>query len=180
MELTITGQNIEVLAEVRERIERKVDKLRRHLLGIALCKVELVQENTRSPAKRFVAQVTIDANGVLLRGEERGDDLFNAIDKAVDVVDRQIERYKGKLQYRGGSVAKGRVLTTTTALSSIEKLVKVKKFLVLPMTTEDAIDQMEMLGHDFFLFQEEKTLRLSVVYRRKDGNYSLIEPEVEK
>ena len=180
MELQITGQNIELLPMVRGRIERKLGKLNRHLPNIAGCKVELVEEKTKSPQQRFVAQITLDVNGTLLRGEERGDNLITAIDKVVAVIDRQIERYKGKLydKGRGTSFVRGNLGEETEGVGPDEKLVRVKRFAVKPMSVSDAIEQMELLGHDFFLFHNNETGELNLLYRRKDGNYSIIEPEL--
>ena len=109
MELQITGKNIKLAPSVRQHIERKLGKLGRHLPNIVDSKVEISEEKTRSPQQRFVVQVTIDSNNVLLRGEERGEDLFAAIDKVTEIMDRQIERYKGKRydKGKGSSFARG-------------------------------------------------------------------------
>ncbi|GAG41306.1 unnamed protein product, partial [marine sediment metagenome] len=101
MELQITGKNVKLVPTARRYIERKLGKLSRHLPNIVESKVEVAEEKTKSPEQRFVIQVTIDSNGTLLRGEERGENLFVAIDKVVAVLDRQIERYKGKLYDKG-------------------------------------------------------------------------------
>ena len=178
MELQITGQNIEILPTVRGRIERKLGKLGRHFTDITGCKVELVEEKTKSPQQRFVAQVTLDVNGTLLRGEERGDNLLSAIDKVVSVIDRQIERYKGKRYNKGRGSSFARDKGMTEEGPSAEEVVKVKRFVVKPMSISDAIEQMELLGHDFFLFHNAETRELNLLYRRIDGNYSIIEPEL--
>ena len=178
MELQITGQNIEILPTVRGRIESKLGKLSRHLPNIAGCNVELVEEKTKSPQQRFVAQITLDVNGTLLRGEEKGDNLITAIDKVVAVIDRQIERYKGKRYNKGRGSSFPRSTGVTEERPSVEEVVKVKRFAVKPMSVADAIEQMELLGHDFFLFQNAETGELNLLYRRRDGNYSIIEPEL--
>ncbi len=92
MELQITGKNVKLIPAVRHYIERKLGKLSRHLPNIIESKVEVSEEKTKSPQQRFVVQVTIDSSGILLRGEERGEDLFAAIDKVAAIMDRQIER----------------------------------------------------------------------------------------
>ena len=179
MELQITGQNIDLLPTVRDRIECKLGKLGRHLPNVTGCKVELIEEKTKSPQQRFVAQITLDVNGTLLRGEERGGNLIAAIDKVVSVLDRQIERYKGKRynKGRGSSIAKTGGITEESP--SVEKVVKVKRFALKSMSVPDAIEQMELLGHDFFLFYNSETGELNLLYRRKDGNYSIMEPELD-
>lgn len=180
MELQITGKNMELLPAVRQYIERKLGKLNRHLPNITEAKIEISKEKTKSPQQRFVVQVTIDSSGTLLRGEERGEDLFAAIDKVTEVMNRQIEHYKGKLykKGRGSSFAKGGFSKETVTEEPPGKVVKVKRFAVKPMSVDEAIDQMELLGHDFFLFFNADSQGLNLLYRREDGNYGLIEPEL--
>jgi len=180
MELQITGKNVKLVPTARRYIERKLGKLSRHLPNIVESKVEVAEEKTKSPEQRFVIQVTIDSNGTLLRGEERGENLFVAIDKVVAVLDRQIERYKGKLydKGRGSSFARSEFNPEVEAEKPVGKVVRVKRFAVKPMSVDEAIDQMELLGHDFFLFFNADTEGLNLLYRRKDANYGLIEPEL--
>ncbi|MFC1937589.1 ribosome hibernation-promoting factor, HPF/YfiA family [Chloroflexota bacterium] len=182
MELNITGKNMEVRADVRHYIERKLGKLDRHLSNILEAKVEITEEKTRSPEQRFVAQVTIDSNGTLLRGEDRGENLFVAIDKVAEVMDRQIEHYKGKLyqRVRGSSTVRSGFTGEETEETSEEqpfgKVVRVKRFEVKPVTIDEAIAQMELLGHDFYLFYNADSEGINLLYRRNEGNYGLIEP----
>lgn len=180
MELQITGKNIEVSPAVRSYIERKLGKLSRHLPNIMEAKVEITEEKTKSPQHHFVAQVTINSSGTLLQGEERGEDLFTTIDKVEAVLNRQIKRYKGKLynKGRGSSLARSE-FSEEEAVPPAKKVVKVKRFAIKPMSLAEAIDQMELLGHDFFLFFNADTEELNLLYRRNDGNYGLIEPELE-
>jgi putative sigma-54 modulation protein len=181
MELQITGKNMELTPPIRSYIERKIKKFNRHLPNIIESQIEITEEKTRSPRQRFVAQVTINSNGTLLRGEERGKDTFTAIDKVVDVMDRQIENYKGKLykRGRGNSFARGETGGEAIAVPA-HKVIKTKRFAVKSMTVDEAIDQMELLSHDFFLFSNSDSEGLSLVYRRKDGNYGLIEPKLKE
>ncbi len=178
MELQITGQNMELSAAVRRYIERKLGKLNRHLPNIITSKIEIVEEKTKSPQQRFVVQMTIDSKGTLLRSEERGEDLFTAIDRVAATMDRQIAHYKGKLydRGRGNSVAKSEFSQDSEAAPPSARLVKVKRFVIKPMPVAEAVDQMELLGHDFFLFFNADSERLNVLYRRKDGDLGLIEP----
>ena len=180
MELQITGKNIEVSPALRSYIERKLSKLGHHLPNIIEAKVEITEEKTKSPQHHFVAQVTINSSGTLLRGEERGDDLFTAIDRVEAVLNRQIEHYKGKLydKGRGSSLARGQFNQEMEMTQPTGRVTKVKRFAIKPMSVAEAIDQMELLGHDFFLFFNADSEELNLIYRRNDGNYGLIEPEL--
>ena len=183
MELHITGKNMELSPEVRSYIERKLGKLSRHLPHIIESKVEVFEEKTKSPQQHFVVQVTIDSNDTLLRSQERGADLFTAINKAAAVLNRQIEHHKGKLyDKRKGKKSNPPVRSglneEVKTTKPPEKVVKVKRFTIKPMSVDEAIDQMELLGHDFFLFFNDDTKELNLLYRRKDDNYGLIEPEL--
>jgi putative sigma-54 modulation protein len=183
MDLQIIGQNVEILPTVRSYVEKKLDKLNRHLPNMNGIKVELTEQKTKSPGQRYRAQVTLDTNnGTLLRAEERAENLLVAIDKVVPALDRQIERYKGKLYKKNktGQTIRG-VAPEETAGETTEapRVVRTKRFPVKLMSAEEAIDQMELLGHDFFLFHNAETKELNLLYRRNDGNYSIIEPEME-
>jgi len=180
MKLQITGKNIDLQPTAQSYVERKIGKLSRHLPNITEAKVEISEEKTRSPEHHFVVQVTLNSSGTLLRGEERGKDLFNAIDKVTAVLDRQIERYKGKLydKGKGSSFTRAEFSQEIETAPPAERVTKVKRFVVKPMSVAEAIDQMELLGHDFYLFRNSDTEELNLLYRRKDGNYGLIEPEL--
>ena len=171
---------MELSPAVRQYIERKLGKLSRHLPNITESKVEVAEEQTKSPQQHFVVQVTINSSGTLLRSEERGADLFTAVDKVATVMNRQIERYKGKLyrKGRGNSFARGGFIKVVAEEQPPKKVVKVKRFIIKPMSVAEAIDQIELLGHDFFLFFNADSKSINLLYRRKDGNYGLIEPEL--
>lgn len=182
MEVQITTKNMELLPAARSYAEKKLGKLDRYLPNIIETKIEIAEEKTKFPQDRYVVQVTINNDGTLLRGEERGDDLFTAIDKVAKIMDRQIERYRGKLHHKGRGFSPVRGISEGVPESPplpSRKLVKTKQFAVQPMSTEEAIDRMELLGHSFFLFYNTDTKRLNLVYQRKDENYGLIEPEIE-
>lgn len=179
MELQVTGKNMELTPAVRQYIERKLGKLNHYLPSIRKSSVEIFEEKTKSPQQHYVVQATVDCSGTVLRGEERGVDLFEAIDRVAAVMNRRIEHYKGKLydKGRGSSLAKGGGEEMETEASP--KVVKVKRFAIKPMLVDEAIDQMELLGHDFFLFINADTGELNLLYRRKDSNYGIIEPELK-
>ncbi len=198
MDINITGKNMELLPAVQDYAVRKLDKINRILRKILDFDVELSQENTRSPQQHFVAQVTVNANGTLLRGEERGQDVYTAIDKVAVVMHRQAEHYKGKLyeKGRGTSPLRGVAPLPTTPPPPPEpeeipetmevnvpprpKVVRTKKFTIKPMSIDEAVDQMELLGHDFFIFRDAVTSDINLIYRRKDGNIGVIETTPRK
>jgi putative sigma-54 modulation protein len=161
---------------VRQLIEKKLGKLDRHLPDIRDYKVEIARDKAKATKEHFVVQVTIDSHGTLLRGVERGEDLPAAVKKVGSVINRQIERYKGKLYDKGrGTSPKDKIAEEPLPWG---KVVKVKRFNVKPMSPAEAIDQMELLGHDFFLFFNAESDKLNLLYRRRDGDYGLIEPEM--
>jgi putative sigma-54 modulation protein len=175
MELLIKGKNLEVEEAAQEYIRSKLNKLERHLPDIGEVKVELTQEMTRAAENRYVVQVTISSHGALLRGEERAANINAAVDNVVDVLNRQIERLKGRLyrsQRRPASPRKGLVVEPEETI----KIVKIKRFPVKSMSPEEAVEQMELLGHNFFIFVNDENDRFGVIYRRSDGNYGLIDP----
>jgi putative sigma-54 modulation protein len=177
MELKITAKNVEMTDTVRQLIESKLGKLGRHLPDIREYKVEIAREKTKNAKQHFVVQLTINSHGTLLRGAERGEDLPAAIKKVASVINRQIERFKGKLYEKGrGTSPKDKL--EEAPLPPVGKVVKVKRFAVKPMPPAEAIDQMELLGHDFFLFFNAESNELNLLYRRHDGDYGLIEPEM--
>jgi putative sigma-54 modulation protein len=180
MELQIAGANIEVTPEMHGYVERKLNKLSRHIPDIIDIKVEFSVGKTKSPQQRFLVRATVNSGqgGAVFHGEARAEDLFQAIDKLVVVMTRQLERRKGKLydRGRGNPLARGK-FNQTVLPQSERKVIKTKRFVIEPMSLEEAIEQMERLGHDFFLFADDKSDEARLLYRRNDGNYGLIEPE---
>ncbi len=181
MEIQITGKNMGLTPAMRRYIERKLGKFNRHLPNIIESKVEVSAEKTKSPRQHFVVRVTVAGSGAQFHGKERGEDLFTAVDKVAAIMNRQLEHYKGKLyeKGRGSSLARSEFIPEIEAVEPAEKVVKVKRFAVKPMSVAEAMDQMKLLGHDFFLFFNADTEELNLLYRRKDRNYGLIEPELE-
>lgn len=176
----IAKNNIEVSETLKLYVERKINKLSRYLPIIDESKVEISHEGAKLPEQRFIVQVTLDSRGVLIRAQEKSKDIRTAVDKVVDVLSKRIERYKGKLydKGRGTSFARQGAAIEAEEIESSKRVVKSKHFLVKPMPVDEAINQMELLGHDFFLFIDADTERLNLLYRRKSGDYGLIEPEL--
>jgi putative sigma-54 modulation protein len=179
MELQITGQNIELTPAIRHYVERKMGKLTRHFPGIMESIVEIAEEKTKSPQQQFLVRVNVLGDGIRLHGEERGGDLFQAINKVAAVMVRQLEDEKGKLyeKHKGGSPVRSEAVPEEPPRPAPE-VVKVKRFTMKPMSVTEAAGQMEVLGHSFFFFLNADTEELNLLYRRKDGNYGLIEPEL--
>ncbi len=180
MELQIAGTNTEITPAAQRYIERKVVKLNKHLPGIIDIKVEISDEKTKSPLQRYLVGITVNSGvaGTVFHGEERGEDLFKAVDRVVAVMKRQLERHKGKLYDRGRSsaMARGKYPRAEQPVAE-KKVVKTKHFIVEPMVLDEAIESMERLGHDFFLFIDADSQEVRLLYRRSDGNYGVIEPE---
>ncbi len=187
MDLVIKGKNLDVPENARDYIEKKAQKFDRHLQSISKAKVEVSEEDTRSRENRYVVEVTVDSNGSFLRGEERGPDIFTAVDAVATVIEKQIRRYKDRIQ--GKKRSRTRISKVADAAEEAEStiddddreegtLIKFKRFTVEPMSPEESVDQMELLGHDFYIFFNADSERFAVVYKRSAGDYGLIEPEL--
>jgi len=176
MTVSVYARNMEMTPRLREHVEQKVGRLDRYLPSIDEARVDLKVENTRSNAHSQVAQVTVRVRGKILRAEERTGDMFASIDAAVDKMYRQIARYKGKRQDRWHATVEE--LPVEDLVEEAEgEIVRVKRFEVLPMSREEAIEQMELLGHHFYVFLDADEDVVSVLYKRDDGNYGLLQPE---
>jgi len=180
MKLQVIGKNnVKISETTRAYVEKKVGKLGRYLPTLDEGKVEISQEGTKLPQQRFTVQVTLDSRGVLIRAQEKSKDMRTAVDRVADVLSKRIERYKGKRydKGRGVSFARQGAAIEEEEIEAPGRVVKTKHISVKPMPVDEAIDQMELLGHDFFLFMDADTDKLNLLYRRTDGNYGLIKPE---
>jgi len=180
----ILTHSMELTDRVHDYVSGKAEKLPRHLPQIDEIRIELTHfKSARNAADRYASEITVRGKNLILRAEERADDLRAAFDASVDKVDRQIERYKGKHYHGRGD---GR-----TAADAVEQIMdeetgqltplvaKRKRFELFPMNEEEAIVQMRELGHDnFFVFYNAETSKINVLYRRRNGSYGLIEPVV--
>ncbi|MGQ9547231.1 MAG: ribosome hibernation-promoting factor, HPF/YfiA family [Roseiflexus sp.] len=190
MDLIVKSRNGKISERQRQHIEQKLSRLDRYLDRIAQVTVEHMEEMRRNEGNVHRVQVTVVGDhGVLVRAERRAPELYAAIDEVYDTLQRQIERYKdkhwrrGKLRRQGGQIIEA--LPELTAPSPADtqeeerpRIVRTKEFQVKPMYSDEAVEQMELLGHNFFIFQDADTGKLNVLYRRQDGNYGLIVPEV--
>lgn len=177
MKFKITGRKIDVTDGLRDRVFKRLGKLERFFNEGTEVHVTLEVEKERQ-----IVEVTIPYNGMIFRAEESNSDMYTSIDKVIDTLERQIRKNKTRLEKK----LKENAFVVDTVNNGITyehdeegafDIVKTKRFAVKPMDLEEAILQMNLLGHQFFVFSDARTRVVNVVYRRKDGNYGLIEPE---
>ncbi len=180
----VTHEDLQMNDHLRDYVEKKVDRLVRSLSNVLSIRVDLsYNPAARNVDERAKAQITIRGKRLILRTEEYADDIFAAMDKAVDTMERRIERVKGKRYRRpvkhAELVADLMETEAQEAAREPSRIVRRKRFILVPMDEEEAIEQMELLGHDtFFIFYNAQTHKINVLYKRRDGSYGLIEPEL--
>ena len=175
MRFIISGKNIDVTAGLRSNIEQKLGKLERYFTPETEIIVTLSVEKERQKI-----EVTIPVKGNIIRSEQVSDDMYVSIDLVEEVIERQLRKYKNKLidkHQEGGGFQSDFMKEEAEADDGEIKIVRTKRFGMKPMFPEDACVQMELLGHNFFVFSNAETDEVNVVYKRKDGAYGLIEPE---
>jgi len=188
-QMVVKGKNVEVSEPLHAYVEKKLGKLDRHLDKITSLTVELSTEPKKASNERQVVQVTMQVNGQILRAEEASSDMYAAVDAVADKLERSIERYKSK-HYRKDDIRKSRrkaaqvMAAEDAAAEDVEVaeeaqsgITHTKRFPIKPMSAEEATEQMELLGHDFYIFYNEDTAGASVVYKRRNGTYGLLIPE---
>ena len=178
MEVFVEGRNIEISDTESSYIKKKVGKLSRRLRNIDKVKVEITAEPTKEANSRFVAQVTASVRDTLLRAEQRAADLYTAVNSTVDAMEGRVERYKGKRYETKRRENRSKKETLASDVTPT-RLVRTKHFRVQSMFPDEAANQMELLGHQFFLFVNADNGELNVVYLRKDDNYGLIQPVLD-
>lgn len=192
MELKIHARNVDLTPRLQEHVEKKVNKLDRYMPNIQDVRVDLAIERRKQGVDQAIAQLTVrNTRGVILRSEDKKQpDIYAALDVALDKMYRQIHRYKGKRKRRGSRYAPqdaelavmeplpGETVAEEEEEEEKTAIVRRKEVPLVPMTEEEAIDQMELLGHNFFIFYNAETARIGVLYRREDGNYGVLEPVV--
>ena len=191
VEVTVRGKHVEVPDQVTERARQKLGRLDHYLplLRDAIVEVDVAQERTKEPDRRYVVHVAVHGNGVHLRAEGRAARPETAIDLAAHVLIEQARRHKQRLYGRSRTtvpkeVARERAEPTSPPEPEddepeiLQKIGKIKRFPVKPMTTEEAVEQMELLGHNFFLFLDADVRQFALLYRRRAGDYGLIIPEL--
>jgi putative sigma-54 modulation protein len=173
MRLTVTGKNIALTDALKDIIEKKLSKLDKYFIPEADARVTLsVQKN------RQIIEVTIPFNGMLVRGEEVTEDMYSSIENVVEKIEKQILKNKTKFERKlhDGSL-RLKDMPIYEQEEEDNKIVKTKRFAIKPMDMEEAVLQMDLLGHNFYVFKNADSNEVNVVYKRKDGNYGLIEPE---
>jgi ribosome hibernation promoting factor len=182
MEVTVKGRNISVTEALERYAFEKVVRVRKFFddeHSVSRAEVELIHERNPSISEREVAEATLFINGAVLKAREASEDMYASIDRMSDKLERQVRRYRGRQIDRWHGQLKNHVSEPEHVVVEEEveaKIVRTKQFQMKPMSAEEAVLQMELLGHDFFVFTSADTGDINVVYRRRDGNYGLIEP----
>lgn len=188
MEILMHSRGMDISDRLHDYVEKKTSRLDRYMPALVEVRVDLTEESTRSADERHVAQITIrDERGTILRAEERSNDMFTSVDAVVDKLYRQINRYRGKRRSnRRGNNNDVRDFAPLPledweleAEEGGPQIVRRKRFPLQPMSPEEAVEQMELLGHDFFVFFNADEQNVNVVYRRHDGDYGLLLPEMD-
>jgi ribosome hibernation promoting factor len=178
MRLQVKGRNLEVSEQIRQYAEDKLGKLDRLVKDPTRVELELLVEKNPSISDNHVAEATVWTKGPVLRARESSADMKASIDQLVDKLERQVKRYREKRR-----VAPRRHVPPPAEAPPVEvdetavAITKTKQFTVNPMTPDEAVLQLELIGHDFFVFRNAESDGINIVYRRRDGHYGLIEPQ---
>jgi putative sigma-54 modulation protein len=188
MKLVIHGKNIEITDAIREYVHQKIEKAANHYQNLTTeIDVHLsVARNPRITTKQ-TSEVTLYVNGSVIRAEESSENLYASIDLVADKIARQLRKYKEKRQTKGSNRNKEVAqsveeqpllgdLTGDRAPELPEEVVRCKYFAMTPMTIRDALEQLELVDHDFYMFQNAETGQLNVIYERNHGGYGVIQP----
>ncbi len=177
--LQVYTRNLELTDRLHDYVESKVAKFERYLPSIDSIRVDLSESNARDSSQRMVAQITIYVPKAILRAEERAGDIFAAIDSVIDKMYRRVERYKGRRKARRPAPMPTELVVPLEELPVEEMpptIVRVKEFEVSSILPEDAMEQMELLGHRFYIYLDANDGRISVIYRREDDDYGVLKP----
>ncbi len=186
MQVQVRGKGVVVTDALREYADRKVNKLTKHFATLSGATVTQTIQG-----KQHRVEVQLEGDGITLRCEERGDDLYASIDKVVDKLERQMQKYKSRSSHRNGHGHHfghhGEQVSPRTAPVTIDgleddpaptgQIVRSKTFEIKPISPDEAVEQMELLSHAFFVFENANSGAVNVLYRREDGNYGILEPE---
>lgn len=188
IQVEVFGRNMDVNQRLNDYVEKRAAKLDRFLTDLETARVDLAHvKSARNAGDRNVAQITVRGKKVILRAEERSDDIYVAFDVALEKMERQITRYKGK-HHRGRGdgtplseivPSSGEGEPASSELEAQPTIARRKQFVLVPMDEAEALEHMKLLGHEqFFVFYNANTNGINVLYQRRDGTYGLIEPEV--
>ena len=172
MQISLTGRNLEVTEALRRYAEEKVGRLQKYLEKITSAHIVLSIQKYRQ-----IAEVTLRVRDLTIRGEESTADVYSSIDLVVEKLERQLQRYKGKILHHASRGGRSEGARASLEEDDGPRVVKTKRVAVKPMSLDEAILQMDLLGHTFYVFRNAQTDEVNVVYRRHEDNYGLIEPE---
>ncbi len=187
IQVEVYGRNMDIDERLDDYVTKRAAKLARYLTGVESARVDLGHvKSARNAADRNVAQITVRGKKVILRAEERADDIYVAFDSVLAKMERQISRYKGKHHHGRGDgtpLSEAASAIETTPPEEVKETAPViarrKRFMVIPMDEMEALEHMKLLGHEeFFVFCNANTNTINVLYQRRDGSYGLIEPEI--
>ncbi|SRR5579883_1454307 len=197
MQVTVTGRNIDLTEALKAYVIDKLERAQKHFDHELVCKALLSVAKNPSIAKSQTAEVTVQVNGQVIRGEESTENMYASIDFVADKIERQLRKYKTRYYHKGNKLKEKRLRMVTAqgvdvgaevdtdeevkreivAENNGPKVVRSKRFALKPMVPEEACKHMDLLGHDFYMFVNAESGHVSTVYHRRDGNYGLIEPE---
>lgn len=188
MPVRVQGKHIAVTDALRAHAEQKLAKLPRYFDRVQDAQVVLSVARDSTLGRAQVVEVTVWCDGLVLRAEETSEDMYTSIDRAVDKLERQVRKYRSRIvEKRRVDESRRRRRAKQAATEAVEaqgteppdepQIVRVKRFAMKPMTAVEAVLQMELLGHLFFVFRHAGTQEINVLYKRRDGDYGLIEPE---
>lgn len=174
MQIIIKGKNIELTPALRTHAEKKVGKIAKYFEDNAGTATVML----RTERDYHIVEVTVQIEGLLLRGEEKTADMYMSIDGVIEKLERQIKKYKTRINHklRQDTGVKPAEVREEETPEPTGQVIKTKRFAVKPMSVEEAVMQMDLIGHDFFVFRNATTEEVNVLYRRTDGNFGLIEP----
>lgn len=183
MQVSYQARNTTITSSFRQHAQPRIARLSRFFDRISEVRIVVSQQR-----HWITVEITVDADSALIRGEDRSEEALSSFDKALARVERQLHKYKEKLHRRGRQsrpqpagaeeTASAEAALTTSPDEGDIKIVRTKTHALKPMSPEEAVLQMELLGHDFFVFVNGRTEQVGVVYRRRDGDFGLIEPEI--
>ncbi len=176
MKVIVSGRNLEVTDALKDQVKEKLERFGKYFRDDIEAQATLTVERNRQ-----IIEITIPLNGTILRAEEATNDMYTSIDKAINKLYKQMEKHKTKLEkrYQGHDTIRFEEIRNIAKYEEEEmKIVKTKRFAIKPMDPQEAVLQMDLLGHNFFVFTNADTDEVNVVYKRKDGQYGLIEPYV--
>lgn len=188
MNLTVKGKHFDVRNGIREQVEEKVSKLTKYFDHILDAEVEFSHDKGKTGMPLLV-QITLHASGRIIRSEVEEKDAIVALDRAVEKLERQLKKYKGRLRerrFKRSEIKDAAALISSSVQADDEEIaagsgapvLKTKRFPLKPMDIEEAVLQTELLGHNFFVFLNQDSENINVLYKRKDGSFGLIVPEV--